>query len=229
MPIVIIADAALELMPREICGHPQVKAYAKKRNKPPCKVLLDKSFHYNAMSKLENKEKRGRPDIVHVTLLNLLGSPLNKEGKLRVFIHTINDLVIFIDPKMKVPRNYHRFVGLMEQLLDVGKVPPDAEEPLMYVKNMTLKRLVKNHLKKKGIILMSEDGELVSPDQVAETALKEDLPVVIGGFPHGDYNLEAHLLAKHKFSIYPSSLDTWVVADRIVEAWERKLGIYHYY
>ncbi len=229
MPTIIIAEASLELVPKEICNHPQVRAYSKKRNKPPCKVLLDKSFHYNAMRKLKDKEKRGRPDIVHIILLNLMGSPLNKEGKLRVFIHTINDLVIFINPKMKVPRNYYRFVGLIEQLFEVGKVPPDADEPLMYIRNLTFKRLVKNVLKKDGIILMTEDGELVKPDHIAEISLKKELPVVIGGFPRGDFGLEVHLLAKHKYSIYPSSLDSWVVADRIVEAWERKIGIYNNY
>jgi rRNA small subunit pseudouridine methyltransferase Nep1 len=143
-----------------------------------------------------------------------------------VYVHTINDIVIFINPKMKVPRNYHRFVGLMEQLFDIGKVPPDAKEPLMYIKNMTLKRLIKNVLKKNWIILLTESGELVSPDLIAKVSINEDLPVVIGGFPHGDFGPEIYALAKYKYSIYPSPLDSWVVADRIVEAWERQVGIY---
>merc|ERR1712129_418309 len=57
-----------------------------------------------------------RPDIVHQALLTLLDSPLNKAGKLKIFIHTQKNVLIDVNPKLRIPRTYRRFAGLMVQL-----------------------------------------------------------------------------------------------------------------
>ncbi|MCD6340811.1 MAG: 16S rRNA methyltransferase [Desulfurococcales archaeon] len=220
----ILAESSLELVPRDIVGHPAVLRTAQRRGKRPTEILLDVSLHYHAMKKLRNRHKRGRPDIVHVTLLELLSSPLNLEGRLRIYVHTVNDYVIIVDPKTRIPRNYNRFVGLIEQLLTVGKVPPDSEKPLMEAVAMNFTALLK-HLGKEEVILLSEKGELVGTDEVCQKALEEDLPIVIGGFPHGDFSEEVLASAKYTYSIYPKPLDTWVVASRITAACEKLLKI----
>jgi rRNA small subunit pseudouridine methyltransferase Nep1 len=79
------------------------------------------------MKKLEESEKRGRLDIVHFALLEALGSPLNREGLLQTYVHTINDYVITVNPETRLPRNYNRFVGLMEQLFESYRVPPTGQ------------------------------------------------------------------------------------------------------
>lgn len=222
----IMAYSALETVPREIAGHPEIRAYAKRRKKPPTAVILDKSYHYHAMTKLKDKEKRGRPDIVFMFLAAALSSPLNIEGKLEIYIHTRDDLVIFVDPKMKPIRSYERFLGIMEQLFEYGRVPPDSEEPLMELKNMTLKYLVKKLLNADGIILMEPNSPLSPPNEVAKLAL--EYPVVVGGFPRGDYGLDAYSMAKYKLYIYPTILDYWIVADRIISAFEEVIGVYRW-
>jgi rRNA pseudouridine-1189 N-methylase Emg1 (Nep1/Mra1 family) len=58
-----------------------------------------------------------RPDIVHQCLLALLDSPLGKAGRLQVFIHTQRDILIEVNPQVRIPRTYKRFAGLMVQLL----------------------------------------------------------------------------------------------------------------
>ncbi len=220
----VVADAALELVPRQLWSRPAVLKTARRRGKKPGEILLDTSLHYHAMKKLPNREKRGRPDIVHICLLNALSSPLNLEGRLRVYVHTINDYVIFIDPKTRIPRNYNRFTGLMEQLLIEGRVPPESDSPLMYVKTMTLHALTKM-LKLKGYIVLSERGERREVTDLAKIALREDYALVVGGFPHGEFRDEVLANAEGVFSIYDKPLDAWVVVSRVIEAAERVLGI----
>lgn len=220
----ILAETALELIPKELQSHPLILKHARKRKKKPSEMLLDISLHYHAMKNLPNKWKRGRPDIVHISLLNALSSPLNIMGKLRTYIHTINDYVIFIDPTTRIPRNYNRFVGLIEQLFIEGKVPPEAEKPLLYVKPLNLKNLV-HELGSQGIILLNEKGEFSKTENVCSIALEEKLPIVIGGFQHGEFSELTISLSKYTFSIFPKPLDTWVVISRIIEGCERVLGV----
>ena len=98
----VFTEAALELVPREILRHPSVKRNAKRRKKLPEKTLLDRSLHHYAMDRLSNAEKRGRPDILHFCLLLTMGSPLNRMGKLRVSINTLNDYFIDVNPYAKL-------------------------------------------------------------------------------------------------------------------------------
>lgn len=43
-----------------------------------------------------------RPDILHRCLLSLQDSPLNKAGLLRVYVHTLDNVLIEIDPSCRV-------------------------------------------------------------------------------------------------------------------------------
>ncbi|MEM4586704.1 MAG: 16S rRNA methyltransferase, partial [Desulfurococcaceae archaeon] len=113
---IALVESALETVPKEIIDHPAVVKNARRRGKKPWEVLLDVSLHYHAMKNLKDWFKRGRPDIVHVTLLEALESPLNRSGLLEIYIHTYGDYVLFIDPETRIPRNYNRFVGLIEQV-----------------------------------------------------------------------------------------------------------------
>ncbi|HDD26678.1 MAG TPA: 16S rRNA methyltransferase [Acidilobales archaeon] len=223
----ILAESSIELVPREIWNHPVILKHARKRKKRPGEMLLDISLHYFAMRNLSMREKRGRPDIVHISLLNALSSPLNIVGKLRVYIHTLNDYVIFVNPATRIPRNYNRFVGLIEQLLIEGKVPPDADKPLMYVKPLSFRNLLRE-LGFDGAILLSEKGRLVKPEDICRLCVERGLPIVIGGFPHGDFSNEVKSLTVEAFSIFPKPLDTWVVVSRVIEGCERILGIYEF-
>ena len=220
----ILAEASLELVPREICNHAAIIKSARLRNKKPTEILLDKSLHYHAMRNLPNSSKRGRPDIIHVTLLEILSSPLNIEGKLQVFIHTYGDYVIEVSPEVRIPRNYNRFVALMEQLFKNGVIPPGAEKPLLKIFPSTITSLLKR-LGVSGLILLDEKGVLTSPKKICEEALRKNLPIVIGGFPHGEFSNEVVANAVATYSIYHKPLDTWVVASTIIHACEELLKI----
>lgn len=55
-------------------------------------------------------------------LLTLMDSPLSKSGKLQVYIHTENNVLIEVSPHVRIPRTYKRFAGLMVQLLHKLKI-----------------------------------------------------------------------------------------------------------
>ncbi|MEO3992958.1 MAG: 16S rRNA methyltransferase [Desulfurococcaceae archaeon TW002] len=220
----VIAEAPLELVPREICNHAAVIKSAKLRNKKPTEILLDKSVHYHAMKNLPDSVKRGRPDIVHVTLLEIMSSPLNIEGKLQVFVHTYGDYVIEVNPETRIPRNYNRFVSLIEQLFKEGVVPPKAKKPLLRMYPSTITSLLKM-LGVSGLILLDEKGVPTSPKKICEEALRRGLPIVIGGFPHGEFSNEVVANSVATYSIYHKPLDAWTVASIIVHACEELLKI----
>ncbi len=222
---IVLIESSIELVPESIWGHPAVLNTARRRRKKPGEMLLDKSLHYYAMKDLTNFEKRGRPDIVHISLLNALGSPLNKRGLLKLYVHTVNELVIFIDPRTRIPRNYNRFVGLFEQLLKYGRAPPGAGEPLLYVKEMNLRSLL-TEIGSKCLILLSEEGVKASPDRVIEEACSAGCAIGIGCFPHGSFSETTYSLARSIYSIYSEVLEAWIVVSRIIEACERFYGIY---
>jgi rRNA small subunit pseudouridine methyltransferase Nep1 len=222
--VLILAESSLETVPKEIASHPSVRRWAARRGKSPLETLLDISIHYHAMRSLPNREKRGRPDIVHVSLLEALSSPLNLEGRLRVVVHTIGDYVLFVDSKTRIPRNYMRFVGLIEQAFKYGRVPPDSEKPLIEVVALSFPKLLQE-LGVDGIVLLDERGVREKPETVCSKALEEGLPIVIGGFQRGDFSPVVKSYAKYTYSIYRKPLDTWVVVSRVLSGCERLLEL----
>ncbi|KAK6589943.1 hypothetical protein RS030_192990 [Cryptosporidium xiaoi] len=82
-----------------------------------------------------------RPDIVHQCLLALLDSPLNKSGKLLVYIRTTGNILIEINPQITIPRSFKEFSILMVNLLVKRKVIATEE-------NIVLMQIIKNDLEK---------------------------------------------------------------------------------
>src|SRR3972149_1598851 len=105
---IIIAESAIERIPESLWAHSEVLKKSKILNKKPGQILLDRSYHHRAMLRLKDNEKRGRPDIVHFCLLEALGSPLNKEGFLKIFVHTCNDYVIDVAHETRIPKKVGR-------------------------------------------------------------------------------------------------------------------------
>src|SRR5712691_12567348 len=110
----VIAESALELVPEEIIRFPAVVNDAKRRERDPSKILLDRSLHHAAMVRLKEDYKRGRPDIVHMTLLSITGTPLYEEGSVKVYVHTRGDAVLEIGERTRLPKSYFRFRNLVE-------------------------------------------------------------------------------------------------------------------
>jgi rRNA small subunit pseudouridine methyltransferase Nep1 len=56
----IIAESALELVPKKLRNHPSVISHAQKLQKKSSEILLDNSWHFAAMKGIEDEFKRGR-------------------------------------------------------------------------------------------------------------------------------------------------------------------------
>ncbi len=215
----LLADSELELVPKEIVGYPAVRLNAKKRNKSPAKSLLDASLHHSAMKVLPMGYRRGRPDIVHIFLLVALESVLNKMGQLRVYIHTRNDELITINPATRIPKNYPRFVGLMETLFETLKVP--EEEPLITLhKDSDIEACLEN-IPHKKVVVLSTKGRPVKLSQHIKDC--DDALFILGGFPKGDFLSDVFSRADEVVSIYEESLPVWTVASEIVVNYENHI------
>ena len=178
----VLAESALELVPKKIRRLPAVASDAKRRGKDASEILLDRSFHHSAMARLKDSEKRGRPDLVHGVLLSVAGTPLYLEGKVRVFIHTYDDVVINVAPRTRIPKSYFRFRGLVEQtLLGQG-------DKLLRAHPMGLPELVRKVVAPDITIGLSVQGRRMEIEDLAGRLMSADNPcVIVGGFPHGHF------------------------------------------
>ncbi len=222
--ILILAESALETIPERLWKHPSIKRHSKKMGKHPQFLLLDRSYHHVAMKMLEGNEKRGRPDIVHFALLEALGSPLNKEGLLQVYVHTINDHLIYVHPEARLPRNYDRFVGLMEQLYELGRVPPKGTA-LLKLERKGLPELV-HEIAPDYVMAFSRKGTpLTLKEAILKISSMQRPAILIGGFPHGSFSETATTLANEINCIDPETLETWLMTSRVIYEYERAISL----
>jgi rRNA small subunit pseudouridine methyltransferase Nep1 len=195
------------------------------RRKALEKSILDVSIHNHLMQKLSEKHKRGRPDIIQTALLLALGSRLNKEGHLRIYVHTRNNEIITLDPQVRIPRNYNRFIGLMEQLFEIKNITSESQQILLSLKPQTLKELIQS-IKPTLTILLSESGSLWKRAELQKTfSDNSHTAILVGGFPHGEFSSETLALESEQISIYPQALDTLVVLSYIVNLAEQSLAL----
>lgn len=220
----ILAESALQTIPRSLWTHPLIKRYSKKRQRPPKFLLLDRSYHHSAMKRLEENEKRGRPDIVHFALLEALGSPLNKEHLLQVCVHTINNYVVSVNPEVRLPKNYNRFVGLFEQLFQRGTIPPTGPT-LLRLERKTLSQLLQE-IETDYVVAFSTKGSPKTLEQAASSLQTKERPtVIIGGFPHGHFSETTVKLADEIVCIDPEMLEAWTLTSRVIYEYERAVSL----
>jgi rRNA small subunit pseudouridine methyltransferase Nep1 len=175
------------------------------------------------MRRLPDGDRRGRPDIVHVCLLLALDAPLNREGLLRTYVHTRHNKIITVDPSTRLPRMFNRFTGLIEHLFLTGEAPP--ERPLLRLENASLAELIER-IKPKKVITFSELGQRKLCRELFDGLSKEDeVCVVIGGFPRGEFLSNIAELSDELVSIDPELLRAPTVTERAIYAYEEALGI----
>ena len=220
----ILAEAALETIPKKLLSHPSVVKWAKGVGRRPERALLDRSYHHRAMLALDDGFKRGRPDIVHFSLLEALGTPLNREGLLRTYVHTIGNLLIYLKPEVRLPRNYNRFVGLIEQLFRKDRVPEHGRV-LLKLRKGSLSGLL-DEMKPSYALAFTRLGEPKTLHEVMCSLVEMENPlVIVGAFPRGNFSEETVKLANELVSIDPEVLDAWTVTSRIIYEYERLIGL----
>ncbi|MFX1375530.1 MAG: hypothetical protein ACFFA0_06945 [Promethearchaeota archaeon] len=218
MPLnLILVECGIELIPKKIRNYSAVRKNLSKHIYSS--QILDNALHHSAMKNLVNHEKRGRPDIIHLCLLNALGSTLNKTGNLRLFVHTINNKIFEFNPEIRIARNYNRFKGLMAKLLVDDSIEVNGNQLISKIEG-TLKNLI-DKFKNPKILLFSSKGEFTYDyHELLLNNSSKEIVAVIGGFQKGNFSKEVLRLSNNLISISKYSLDAWVVTNKIITYYE---------
>lgn len=182
--------------------------------------LLSADTHSKILKKNNKNAADYRPDIVHRALLVLLDSPLNKAGQLKIYVHTTKNVLIEVNPKVRIPRTYKRFAGLMVQLLHKLKIrATDGPEVLL----KTVKTPVTQYFPPGACkIGTSVTADLVDMREcVAELP---DVPIVFmfGSHAHGPADVD---WADKRISISAYPLSACTAISRVLHSFEQHLSI----
>ena len=216
----VLAESALELVPKEVRKLPAVASDSKRRQKDASEILLDRSFHHSAMERLKDSEKRGRPDLVHGAMLSVTGTPLYLRGEVEVYVHTYDDVVVEIAPKTRIPKSYLRFRGLMEQVL-LGQ-----GDKLLKARQSKLADLVKRTIAPDITIGLSVQGRKMELEDLAGRLMSADNPcVLVGGFPHGHFSPGTLAVIDELVRIHEMPLEAHVVTSRLLYEFEKAAAV----
>jgi rRNA small subunit pseudouridine methyltransferase Nep1 len=216
----IISESALELIPFELEDHPSVISHAQKLGKYSSEILLDNSWHFAAMKGIKNEIKRGRPDLVHFSILEAITIPLYIQNKLNLFVHTIDDKVIYFGKNVHLPKSYHRFEGVIEKLYQEKKII-SKNKLLLELKEQTFSELI-NEINPSKIIGFSTEGKLSSYEKIA-SQISDNSCIVLGGFQKGHFSDSIQNKITDLYSVGDESFEAHVVASRILYEYEKTI------
>jgi len=169
---------------------------------------------------LEDEAKRGRPDIVHLCLLEATSIPLYREGRIQIYVHTIRDRVIRAGANVSLPRSCCRFQGVVEKLFREGRVGGGAG-PLLELRGMTFPELVREMGPSRVVGLTREGAGSSCPDVAG--LLDGDACLATGGFQKGRFAESTKRSIGELYRIDGASLDAHVVAGRILYEYEKTI------
>ena len=216
----VLSESALELVPYELEKHPSVISNAKKLGKHPSEILLDNSWHFAAMKGIKNEIKRGRPDLVHFSILEATTIPLYHRNKLNLFVHTIDNKVIRFGKNVHLPKSYHRFQGVIEKLFQEKKII-SKNELLLDIKEQTFSELI-DEINPSSIIGFSTEGEMSSYQKIA-TTIPDNSCIVLGGFQKGHFSDSVQNKITNLYSVGNESFEAHVVISRILYEYEKTI------
>ena len=220
MIFLVLAESALELVPKKLRNHPSVISHAQKLEKKSSEILLDNSWHFAAMKGIEDELKRGRPDLIHFCLLEATTIPLYKKNQIRIFVHTIDDKVIYLGENVHIPKSYHRFEGLIEKLF-LEKTIKYQNKTLLEIKENSFSDLIEE-INPSQIFGFSTQGNEHTFESAA-SQLHDNCCIVIGGFQKGHFSEKIQDRLNQLVSIKDTSLEAHVVVSRILYEYEKTI------
>lgn len=209
--IVVLSNACLESIK---ISSPSGDRYA----------LLNCDDHQVILKKTKRDIADARPDITHQCLLTLLDSPINKAGKLQVYIQTTRGVLIEVNPSVRIPRTFKRFSGLMVQLLHKLSIRSvNSEERLLKV----IKNPITDHLPTKcRKVTLSFDAPVKGiQDYVKTLDEEESLCVFVGAMARGKDTF-ADGLVDEKIAVSNFSLSASVACSKFCHGCEDAWGIF---
>mmetsp|Transcript_63640 Transcript_63640/g.151824 ORF Transcript_63640/g.151824 Transcript_63640/m.151824 type:complete len:281 (+) Transcript_63640:82-924(+) len=189
--------------------------------------LLNSDDHQNLLAKNGKDIADVRPDITHQCLMALLDSPLNKAGKLLIYLHTEQNVLIEVHPSLRVPRTFKRFAGLMVELLQRHKIrAAAANETLMKVIANPIDKYLPPGSRRYGMSVSGRQVKLRDfTAKLEETDKSAQLPTVfvIGAVAHGDPVTEAKYglnYVEENISICPWGLSAACCCAKVCSEYE---------
>lgn len=233
---IVLAESALEIIPKELRNNYLILNYLKRVGKSANEVLLDKSYHYNAMreEKIDGIWKRGRPDLVHISLMSILSTPLFQRNLVNVYVHTIDNKVIFFGKQVRIPKSFRRFEGLMIKLFQEKEIKENLKDDdrcrylLKIEKNMTFDNLLGKVIQPHKVIGFSSTGILKDLKTIVDENIEIDnkkLAFIIGGFPSGQFSQNIRERFHMTYAITNEQLEAHVVISRLAYECENRLSL----
>ena len=216
----ILSESALELVPFELTHHSSVVSHARKLGKYPSEILLDNSWHFAAMKGIENEIKRGRPDLVHFSILEATTIPLYLQSKMKLFVHTIDDKIISFGENVHIPKSYHRFEGVIEKLYREKKIIAN-NDVLLEIKDGTFSDLL-DEINPSITIGFSTNGSKSTYEKIAED-ITDDTCIVFGGFQKGHFSDSVENKITDLYSVGDESFEGHVVIARMLYEYEKTI------
>lgn len=185
--------------------------------------LLNCDDHATYLRKHNKDPNLYRPDIAHQALLTILDSPLNKAGKIKgIYIHTTKNVLIQVNTKVRIPRTFPRFKGLMVQLLQKLSIRATngPDKLLKVIKGPVTKYFPVNARR----IGFSVKATLQPIEKFVQSQLEDTVPVVfvVGAFAHGAIDTS---YIDEEIAVSQYSLSAAYALARITIAMEMKWGI----
>ena len=216
----ILSESALELVPSELEHHPSVVSHARQLGKYSSEILLDNSWHFAAMKGIKNEMKRGRPDLVHFSILEATTIPLYLKNKMKLYVHTIDDKVISFGQNVHIPKSYHRFAGVIEKLYQEKKIISN-DNVLLEIKDQTFSELL-NEINPSKVIGFSTNGKLASYEKIAKE-IPENSCIIVGGFQKGHFSDTIENKINDLYAIDDESFEGHVIVSRILYEYEKTI------
>jgi len=216
----ILSESALELVPSELKHHPSVVTHAKKLGKYSSEILLDNSWHFAAMKGIKNEMKRGRPDLVHFSILEATTIPLYLKNKIKLYVHTIDDKVISFGENVHLPKSYHRFAGVIEKLYQEKEIVTN-NDVLLEIKDQSFSELI-DEINPTKVIGFSTHGISSSYEKIA-AEISDNSCLVLGGFQKGHFSDSIEDKITNLYSVGDESFEGHVVVSRILYEYEKTI------
>ncbi len=217
----VLSESSLELVPSELSYHPSVVSHARKLGKAPSEILLDNSWHFAAMKGIENEMKRGRPDLVHFSILEATTIPLYLQNKMKFYVHTLDDKVIYFGKNVHIPKSYHRFAGVMEKLFQEKEITTKDDDVLLEIKEKTFPELL-DEISPSKTFGFSTTGSKNTYEKIAKEII-DDACIVIGGFQKGHFSNSIANKITDLYSVGDESFEGHVVVSRMLYEYEKTI------
>ena len=216
----VLAESSLELIPPELQHHPSVVSHARRLGKRPSEILLDNSWHFAAMRGIENEMKRGRPDLVHFSILEATTIPLYLKNKMKLYVHTMDDKVISFGKNVHAPKSYHRFAGVIEKLYQEKEIITN-DDVLLQIQEKSFSELL-DEINPSKVLGFTTAGGDSTYEKIAKD-IPDDACIVIGGFQKGHFSDSTENKMTDLYSVGDESFEGHVVVARMLYEYEKTI------